>query len=237
MSHLTFSPDAELASFKGLIDRAGQFLQMGSASAFDARRGVLSAQLRRTDLNAVTVNLNEPIRTVFSKEYKGHGDDANAHDVRADVTFSWSLERIVDQPSRFNVKGGGVNVTYLNQQGAELRKFHYDVCQGGPDAGGGTAQHPFAHFQFHGAPFADLPRLPTLIFTPTDVLEQVLLDLWPRRWPSVASSMASRAALTPHYAGQRTRIEACATRYIEIAKTAKLPLRGLQDRLTQDLAI
>lgn len=226
---------AELESLGKLISYADDLLESGTAEVFDHRRRQLTALLELDDPNPFHFDLKKPIRTIASGEYKGDG--AGAHKVSAEITFAWTLRRVAATPGRFEVKKGGVNVTYLTHVGEALRTFHYDVCRGGADEQGGVAQHPFAHFQYKGAPFADLPRLPTLVFTPTDVLEQVLLDLWPRTWPTMASRMTARSGLVQHYVGQRVRLEASATRFIEVAKAAKQPLRGLQTRLAHDLAI
>lgn len=235
MSHLIISGAAELEALQQVISHGDELLEAGTAAQFENRRRQLAALLENDDPNPFDFDLKKPVRTVFSREYKGDG--AAAHQARAEVTFKWRLQRVADAAGNFAVQKGGVDVTYQRADGTALRTFHYDVCRGGMDEGGGVAHHPFAHFQYKGDPFADLPRLPTLIFTPADVLEQVLLDLWPQAWPRVASTVSSRSGLAKHYAGQRVRLEVCAARFIAVAKTAKQPLRGLQDRLVQDLAI
>ena len=215
-------------------------LDSTSAQILERRCGVLRALLQPErevhdrDPNTFEFGLQKPIRTIFSKEYKGDRNDAA--EMCAEVTFNWRLCRIRTAPKRFEVHGGGVNVKFARPDGSELRHFHYDVCLGGMDERGGMAHHPYAHFQY-GRESADLPRLPTLIFTPTDVLEQVLLDLWPRKWPSTAMGIRGKAALARHYKSQQSRIEISAQRFVDVAKAAKQPLRGLQDRLTQNLAI
>lgn len=239
--YLTVSAETEVRALTTLVENAKSFLDASSLAVFENSRRTLLAlakpdagRWRDQDPNTFKFGLKTPLKTVVSQEYKGDRNDADK--LYAEIGFEWKLRRIPAEEGRFEVHGGGVNVKYLNPDGEDLKNFHYDVCRGGVDERGGSAHHPFAHFQY-GQAFSDLPRLPSLIFTPTDILEQVLLDLWPKRWPAASQKLGPKAALHKHYAGQKIRLEASATCFVNAAKAAKLPLRGMQDKLVANLVL
>ena len=176
--------------------------------------------------------LSDPISTAFSTEYKGGGQNSR---VRADIDFELELEES-NTRGRFMIIGGGVNVAFVSDALGELRKFHYDACEGGVQGINGRAWHPFSHFQFHGD-FSDLPRLPSLIMLPRDVLEQTLFDLWPNDWPRRVQGIHCQSAVAQHHSSQRDRIRTTADRFIAMSSSGRLPLRGMQERLSTTLSL
>lgn len=239
--YLTVSAETEIRALATLVDNAKSCLDASSIAAFEYGKRTLIAMAKPPtgrwldqDPNVFRFGLKTPLRTAVSQEYKGDRNDAAA--LYAEVGFEWKIRRVAAEEGRFEVHGGGVNVEYLQPDGQGLKKFHYDICRGGVDEHGGAAHHPFAHFQY-GQAFSDLPRLPSLIFTPTDILEQVLLDLWPKSWPATSQKLGVKAALHRHYHGQKSRLEASATCFVASAKAARLPLRGIQDKLVANLVL
>lgn len=239
--YLTVSGEAEVRALATLVDNARSHLDSSSLAAFENHKRILLAlakppagRWRDQDPNVFKFGLKAPLKTIVTREYKGDRNDADA--LYAQVGFEWKIRRVAADEGRFEVHGGGVKVEYLRPDGEGLKDFHYDVCRGGVDERGGAAHHPFAHFQY-GREFSDLPRLPSLIFTPTDILEQVLLDLWPKTWPATSQRLGIKAALHKHYLGQRRRLEASAKCFVDSAKAAKLPLRGMQEKLVANLAL
>jgi hypothetical protein len=238
VSYIAIDGETILDELGVLIRQARELMDSSAEPYFEGRRRTLSAAFGIDDPNEFTFGLEEgkPLRTRVSREHKGIQDSqASAGAVRAELTFKWVLIRRVEAPKRFNVKKGGVNVSFFSETGTPLRKFHYDACRGGPDENGGLAQHPFSHFQYSDGLFSDLPRLPSLLFTPSDIMEQVLLDLWPMKWPSISNQVQSRTAMAGNHFRQKARLEVSANRFVEMAKAHLVPLRGLQSRLAADL--
>lgn len=233
MAHLILDPIIELDTLSSLISQATQVLEASASGRFESRKKELQA-LIRSQQNEISFGLTseKPIVTLSSQEYKGLAD-AQASPLTADFSFNWSLRR-VGATGKFEVRGGGTNVKFKNQQGGVLRQFHFDACRGGQDDAGGSAHHPFSHFQYKGDPLADLPRIPSLVLTPSDVLEQMLLDLWPRKWHTLAAGTQGKARLKAHHKGQKQRVEKIALKFIDHMKDAVLPLRGLQAPLAAD---
>ncbi|TBB95935.1 hypothetical protein ELH39_01040 [Rhizobium ruizarguesonis] len=233
MAHLILDPIVELDTLTSLISQAVKVLDAGASGRFESRKRELQALIRGQQ-NEIAFGLanEKPIVTVNSLEYKGL-QDGQASPVSAEFSFNWSLRR-VGATGKFEVRGGGTNVAFKNQNGDVLRQFHFDACRGGQDAAGGIAHHPFSHFQYKGDALADLPRIPSLVLTPSDVLEQTLLDLWPKQWHTIAAGSKGKAQLKTHHNGQKRRVEKIALKFIDHMKTAVLPLRGLQAPLAAD---
>lgn len=233
MAHLILDPIAELDTLSSLISQATTVLDAGAGGRFEGRKRELQAQVR-SEQNEIAFGLiaDKPIVTLSSQEYKGL-DYGLASPLTADFSFNWNLRRVGDT-GKFEVRGGGTNVAFKNHQGEVLRQFHFDACRGGQDDAGGRAYHPFSHFQYKGESLSDLPRIPSLVLTPSDVLEQTLLDLWPRKWHTIAAGTQGKARLKAHHRGQKRRVEKIALKFIDGMKDAVLPLRGLQARLAAD---
>lgn len=234
MTFITTDPERELDSLLTVISQATSWLDTTTTSKLQSRKGELLAAIRNAKSQPFFWGTPEPIKTKVSRQYKG---DNEAHGIYAKFSFKWQLRLVPDQQRRFFVVGGGCNVEFFSDANAILRDYHFDACQGGVDHG--NAHHPFAHFQYKIDGLSDLPRLPSLIVTPTDVLEQVLLDLWPSDWVQRATKSKTKAALNGHYSNQRKRIRLLADQFASAAAAAAVPLRGLQSELASplDLAI
>jgi hypothetical protein len=246
VSYITVDAAAVLDDLNLLLRQARELMDPSASAYLESRRRHLMTALATPDLAQPPFDVpkSNPLKTGVSREHKGLKEGVpTAGGVRAELTFEWELTRDPDNARRFRINRGGVNVAFLSAGGNELRSFHYDACRGGVDGQGGIAQHPFAHFQYspvntgngvHSS-FGDLPRLPSLLFSPVDVLEQVLLDLWPIRWPAILGGQQARRNLVHHHATQKARLATAADRFVSAAKTHHIPLRGLQMRLAADL--
>lgn len=236
LTFITTDPERELDSLTTVINQASSWLETISTSRLNSRNGELLAAIRNAKSQPFYWGTPDPIQTKVSRQYKGENNNA-AHGIYAQFSFEWRLQLIPNQKRRFSIIGGGCKVEISSDANVLLRDYHFDTCQGGIDHG--SAHHPCSHFQYNANGLSDLPRLPSLIVTPTDVLEQVLLDLWPSDWVEKAARSKTKAALNGHYSNQRKRIRLLADQFASAAATASVPLRGLQSKLTSplDLAI
>lgn len=237
MTFITVEAEAVLDDLERLLVQARELMEPTAEAYLAARRRVLVTILASDDPNPFDfgVHRDKPLRTQLSREHKGLANEPpGANPVSATLTFNWKLVRQED-PRRFGIRTGGIDVKILNEAGDTLRTFHFDACRGGVDENGGIACHPPSHFQYKGAAFADLPRVPSLLFSPVDVLEQVLLDLWPRTWPAIMGRQGARLNLVRHHSAQKSRLETSANWFVHAAKRHRLPLRGMQSRLEAEL--
>lgn len=151
--------------------------------------------------NAATkweVSQNRPIRTIVSKgEYMPEAK--GEHHVRAELSFVWGIENVMPSgpakkkklrhPSEFRLTGLASSVVSVfrveDEENEPIAKWQFDL--GAPDSPG-----CFFHVQILGdhdidklsvfPKSLDIPRLPSLLFTPMDALEFALGELFQDRW-------------------------------------------------------
>jgi hypothetical protein len=139
------------------------------------------------------------IRTLNSDG--GHQRDHSGHgrSLHGSISFKWDIEPLgnkgpKNQPlSRYFVlRNSSVRISLINGAEEEVARWDFDV---------GDDRSPGCHFH---AKFAeadegrrerfqdiDVPRLPTVIFMPTDAIEFVLGELWQDEWRELAMSSAA----------------------------------------------
>lgn len=126
-----------------------------------------------------------PIEIIPSKVWKG--DSEVVAPLRAIMTLDYRCS--YDATSKRVIVEEGVTVVKLRTDTFEAatghgeKTYHFDAGVGGwsNSAGGGQAGHPPLHFQFYGA-VNDLPRLPSLIVHPVDILNLTILELHQKNW-------------------------------------------------------
>lgn len=132
---------------------------------------------RRFRWNTLVAGDHVPLRTLVGRRWKGKDTDYDP--LRAWVTFDWTCDLVEGTESRLAVTEGVTVLTIVDEpEGASRKVLHFDVCKGGTDAG---AAHPPFHSQFHGF-VKDIPRTPTFIVSPVDVIDFGLHEMFQRQW-------------------------------------------------------
>ncbi|UVC12656.1 hypothetical protein IHQ71_31315 (plasmid) [Rhizobium sp. TH2] len=139
-----------------------------------------------------------PIVLRKSRNWKGANRDADElyAEMTVDYTCAWDSEK-----GRVRVKEGVTCVAIRNSE--EVHKsFHFDTCEGGWN---NSAAHPPFHMQVHGS-VNDIPRLPSIIVHPVDVLNFAILELHQSDWREHADTNDGRQKLRHLPARQRNRL-------------------------------
>lgn len=180
--------------------------------------------------------LGKPVKTGPSSTYKGGG---SAHELEGHFWFSWSCERSGEWWVAYE---GSANVQLFPKGTANdpYAAYHIDVCEGGlhveydhlgkpkEEQAKAGVRHCFAH-SHNGNP---MPRLPSVLVTPPDILEFVLTELWPEAWRNaIAGSTGRTNNLKPHHFAQRRRILKVLGALSQLA-SRPYPISSLHERLS-----
>lgn len=201
---------------KPFLERASASTMEGVATALESAcsRATSDADSRIFKWGTPAGDLGRPIYTIDSEVYKGAIQGTGHKPVHAQLAFEWICN--FDPGSRrVFVDDGWISVELVKSAGATVKVVHYDVCRGGSID---SAAHPPVHVQFHGA-LNDLPRLPTFLVHPVDVLDLFLHELFQSQWRAHLTSTRARHALRGYPKLQRQRFARYFSRYDLLLKS------------------
>lgn len=206
----TFLP-AEMSDDLRSLSRVG--------SPFFAPQTVLRIGRLETDLTNAVANAKaqrqaeftwrtvpgQPIQIRASRQWKGGTNDFDPLSADINVDYVCKLD-----PHSDRVVANGVTVIRIRDGQDKEKVFHFDV-----EGGGWTemhmgnervrAGHPAFHLQFYGL-VNDLPRVPTLIVHPVDVLSWAILELHQKKWRDHIQSASVKSQLRLVPTRQRNRM-------------------------------
>jgi hypothetical protein len=173
-----------------------------------------------------------PIVLKQSRWWKGGGTQL-FDPIAAEVRFNYDCEYLAVS-DRISVIGAA-EVRLIDVGSDSSKIVHYDAERGGwsEETSEGTQErsgHPPFHAQFHGI-INDIPRMPSFVVHPVDVICITLLDLHQKRWREHASSTSGRSQLRSIPVRQRTRLTAILNKWTEIMREDHMPLVAMQRRL------
>lgn len=245
MATIAFSAESMRRELKIFSDVAKTFLDAGSVQRFvDLERDLEHRRAKAAKAADAaekefswSTNIGaqaQPVRTRPSTNYKGAVSGSAHKPMLAEVSFAWEC-RLDEDGDRVFVREGWVSVTLCATEGdggaAEKTKvIHYDVCRGGH---GGGAAHPPIHLQFHGF-MNDVPRFPTFLVHPVDVLDFFMHELFQGRWRDHLATAEARSKLRGFPGGQRARVASYFARYGSLIAGAQ---RGAIPCLQSPLAL
>jgi len=158
-------------------------------------------------------DLSRPLETVPNKgahqtNRSGHGDN-----LRAEINFKWQFKPV----GQYSQKSPNNRIIVLNNSSVRIRVFEgledsKKECVAAWDFDVGNNESPGCHFhaKYHESDEArraiydsiDIPRLPTIIFMPTDAIEFVIGELW----QDDSKRMAVNSAFAQWHKFTRTRM-------------------------------
>lgn len=231
------------SSLRAIAENSNDFITR------DGRNVLLGAASRLQTADASTRERfiwsteGRPVKTLPSRLYKGQG---GADPLEAHVTFSWRCERS-EEAGWWVAYEGGVEVK-LFPEGTSTdpdAAYHIDVCEGGlhveyDHTGAVKADQPAAgvrHCFSHSHVAATMPRLPSVVISPPDVLEFVLTELWPEGWKRAVAGSTGRANnLKFHHFAQRRRIQKVLGA-MSLLASRPYPIPSLHERLTTPVVL
>lgn len=216
-----FKPMMVAEELRRLADSSRHLLNRNHHLRLREVAGELEGWYQSSRPAAFDWTLDEPIETETSSSYQGSGTAAA---VSARFTFLWRCERTND-PSVALASSGGTDITIVRSTGNIVNEYHFDLCEGGA-VGTSPVMHCFSHAQYSAG--TSFPRFPSVVLLPTDVLEMLLLELWPSDWPEAISE--ARSNLLKHHLGQRKRLGRVMKAFQDLA-TKPFPLVSLHARL------
>jgi hypothetical protein len=191
---------------------AGGFLEKGSTERLKS----LAERLRR-QFEAAVKNGNSKFRwetladeniiTAWSKFHKGK--DTEHKPLQAEISVRWDCQPI-DATEAAVIEG--VTVVDLYYDSTKRKTFHVDVCNGGNVDGSG---HPPFHMQFTG-PVSDVPRFPSFILSPVDVIDFTILEIFQRQWRMHMEQAKTKTVLRKLPQQQRIRTAKVLARWSEL---------------------
>lgn len=168
-----------------------------------------------------------PVVLKKSKNWKGVKDEAD--ELQAEVTVDYKC--IWDETtSRVRVKEG-VTCVLIRDSERSVKSFHFDACDGGWD---NSAAHPPFHMQIHGH-VNDIPRLPSIVVHPVDVLNFTFLELHQSHWRTYVESNDAKQKLRHLPSRQKARLIKIVDDWSKTLKGGPNALVRLQQRMPASL--
>lgn len=223
------------ASLAAIANSSGHFITREGRELLHGAANRLTATDSSPKQVFVWSTGGQPVKSLPSRVYKGAG---GADELEAHFWFRWRCERLDDCWIAYE---GSVNVELHTTGDAAGRYggYHVDICEGGLhveyDSDGvekekqaeAGVRHCFAHSHIDKA----MPRLPSVLVTPPDVLEFALTELWPTEWKrKIAGSTGRTNQLKPHHLAQRRRIHRVLSS-LALQASNPYPITALHDRL------
>ena len=197
--------------------RANSAFLQGGQQAFDDLARRLETSLNQSEREfrwGTKVGGEErPIKTVQSTRWKGNGDHKPIH---ALFSFGWECSRPDLEDDRLVVRDGATEINFVDvgtDGTRSIKCFHFDLCAGGIGTGSG---HPVFHTQFVGN-IPDIPRLPSFLVHPLDVMEWALMDCFQLEWRKHLKEARTRSALGGYPKAQHHRVTATLRRWLDKA--------------------
>ncbi|KAA9010357.1 hypothetical protein [Histidinibacterium aquaticum] len=209
----TFNPAHMADDLDSFSKGAAKFLQKGSKSRIDQLRidlvsAVASAKKGGGQDFVWRTRRDNPILFSGSQSWKGGTDDFDTMTAEISIDYLCSLQV---ETGRVWVKGAVV-ITFRDSGNGGVKVVHFDTEEGGwrEVVEGRTverAAHPPFHSQFHGA-MNDIPRLPSLIVHPIDVLNFAVMELHQKHWRKHIDTAKAKTLLRHLPKRQRERLRA-----------------------------
>ncbi|UCI07216.1 hypothetical protein [Mesorhizobium sp. B1-1-8] len=209
----TFNPDYMAQDLLALARGAADFLAPRSLVRVERlttnlRNAVANAKAGGQASFAWRTDADAPIQVRASKSWKGGTDDFDP--IAADIRLDYACQFL---PATGRVKIKGVAVIVIRDIGGGGEKVvHFDVDEGGwSEVVNGQpvhrAGHPPFHAQFYGV-LNDIPRMPSLIVYPVDVINFAILELHQKNWRQHVESFQAKSQLRNFPPRQRERLAA-----------------------------
>lgn len=206
----TFSCSEMAEDLVVLSDAASKFLAPRSPHRLKAlAHGLGFAVVKAREVGSSEfkwqTNRLEPITVNVSRNWKGKTNNFDPITAAIAVDFDCKLEA---DGLRATVTQGATVVRILksNDERGREKVFHFDAGFGGFDDGAG---HPPLHLQYHGF-LNDIPRVPSIVVHPVDVIFMILLELHQSHWRDHIDTISSRSKLRKLPFRQRERLTATA---------------------------
>jgi hypothetical protein len=182
--------------------------------------------------------LGEPLLIRSSRQWKGGTADFDPLSAEIEVSYQCSLrpdDRLLAE---------GVTVIRIKDPAKvdEEKVFHFDVEVGGwQEMHNGTrrdrAGHPAFHMQFYGM-VNDVPRLPSLVVHPVDVISLAILELHQKKWREHLTATRTKSLLRNIPSRQRSRFSATLDGWRQrFDSVDHLPIVGMQAPFREPLAL
>jgi hypothetical protein len=209
----TFDPNNMIADLQALSRGASVFFAPQSSMrvsrlASNLRNAVASAKAGGSASFGWRTENELPVQILESKGWKGGTGTFDA--MTADVELNYNCRFL---PAHSRVQATGVCVITIRDVPGDGKKVvHFDVEDGGwSEIRDGVlsdrAGHPPFHAQFHGL-VNDIPRMPSLIVHPIDVINFAILELHQKRWREHVTTFKARSELREFPQRQRARLAA-----------------------------
>ncbi|MDX8440619.1 hypothetical protein [Mesorhizobium australafricanum] len=181
---------------------------------------------------------SHPIQIKESRQWKGGTEDFDP--LSADISIDYKCT-LIDASERTLAKGVTV-IRIKDSDKATDKVFHFDVENGGwtemhKGKERARAGHPAFHMQFYGM-VNDIPRIPSLIIHPVDVLSWAILELHQKKWREHVMSANGKSQLRLIPGRQRSRFDQILTGWRQmINKPDHLAIVAMQSPISEPLAL
>ncbi|RWP01726.1 hypothetical protein [Mesorhizobium sp.] len=181
---------------------------------------------------------SEPIQIKESRQWKGGTGDFDP--LSADISIDYKCTPSVASD---RIHANGVTVIRIKDAGKpEDKVFHFDAESGGwtemhQGKERARAGHPAFHMQFYGI-VNDIPRIPSLIVHPVDVLTWAILELHQKKWRDHIISVSGKSQLRLIPGRQRSRFDQILAGWRQmIFKPDHLAIVAMQSPISEPLTL
>lgn len=178
---------------------------------------------------------SEPIQIKESRQWKGGTADFDP--LSADISIDYKCTRI-DGSERLHAQG--VTVMRIKDDGAKEKVMHFDAESGGwtemhEGKERARAGHPAFHMQFYGL-VNDIPRIPSLIVHPVDVLTWAMLELHQKKWREHVASGDGKSKLRLIPGRQKSRFDLILQSWRQTITKPDFAIVAMHTRVSEPLA-
>lgn len=238
----TFNPKEMEEDLRILSRAAGAFLAPRASQgleqlARDIQIAVAAAATTTNQKFTWRTAPETPIKILSSRHWKGDPSNPSIsyNPIFAEVTIDYSCTYIAEAKRVY--VDGGVTVVKLKREDnpdSGEKVFHFDAGEGGWE---NSAGHPPMHLQFYGT-INDIPRLPSLIVHPVDVISFTILELHQHKWRDYIKQFKPRSDFRKLPARQRERLHSIAGKLRDsLGDTSDHGLVILQRRMLEPLQL
>lgn len=165
MAELHFSTEQIISEINGMADLAAEFL--ANTDGLQFRKAAFSLSKALDSTGVWQIPQTDPLETIES--------DREAGTLVGTLSFKWEVRRIT--PKKFSLAGNAsTTIEIVNLLNGPSVSWNTDI---------GGAAHP--GYRFHAQIRSDgksieIPRLPSILITPTDCLDFLLGELFQEKW-------------------------------------------------------
>lgn len=237
----TFIPNEMSDDLVALSRAASPFFSAQSVHTIERLAADLTnavANCKHTGQTQFQWKTTAPIKIRESRQYKGGTEDFSP--LSAELTVEYTCTRR-DADERLYAEG--VTVMRIKDPDKEEEKvLHFDAEKGGwTEMHEGKERirsgHPAFHMQFYGL-INDIPRVPSLIVHPIDVLTWAILELHQKKWRDHVMSVSNKSKLRLIPKRQRCRFDCILQAWRQtIAKPDYLAIVAMQTKVSEPLLL